>query len=66
METQKDKGGPPDEAGQKRILELMDRMMSLDTAQLKIVMAEIRASSELKDDPLGAVDCAKTPKSFPI
>lgn len=50
METQKDKGGPPDEAGQKRMLELMDRMMSLDTAQLKIVMAEIRASTELKDE----------------
>lgn len=50
LEAQKDKGGPPDEARQKRILELMDRMMSLDTAQLKIVMAEIRASTELKDE----------------
>lgn len=50
LEAQKEQGGPPDETRQKRYLELMDRMTSLDAVQLKIVMAEIRASSELKDE----------------
>ena len=43
-------GGPPDEAQQKRIMEIRDRMMSLDSAQLKILITELRASKELKDE----------------
>ena len=50
MEAIEKKGGPPDEAQQKRIMEIMDRMMSLDSAQLKILITELRASKELKDE----------------
>lgn len=50
MEAIEKKGGPPDEAMQKRTMEMMDRMMSLDSAQLKILIAELRANKELKDE----------------
>ncbi len=50
MEAMEKKGGPPDEAAQKRIIALMDRMMSLDAGQLKIVIAELRAAPDLKDE----------------
>ncbi len=50
MEAMQKKGGPPDEAMQKRIMEIMDRMMSLDSAQLKILIAEVRAAKDLKDE----------------
>jgi hypothetical protein len=50
MEAIEKKGGPPDEAMQKRIMEMMDRMMSLDSAQLKILITELRVSKELKDE----------------
>ncbi len=50
MEAMEKKGGPPDEAQQKRIMEIMDRMMSLDPAQLKILIAEVRAAKDLKDE----------------
>lgn len=50
MEAMQKKGGPPDEAMQKRIMEIMDRMMSLDPAQLKILIAEVRAAKDLKDE----------------
>ena len=50
MEAMEKKGGPPDEATMKRIMEFMDRMMSLDSAQLKILIAEVRANKELKDE----------------
>lgn len=50
MEAMEKKGGQPDEATQKKILDFMDRMMSLDAAQLKILIAEIRANKELKDE----------------
>ncbi|MGL4399227.1 MAG: hypothetical protein ACRCXD_05130 [Luteolibacter sp.] len=50
MEAIQKKGGPPDEAQQKRIMEIMDRMMSLDPAQLKILIAEVRAAKDLNDD----------------
>lgn len=50
MEAIERRGGPPDEATQKRIMEFMDRMMSLDSAQLKILIAEIRADKSLKDE----------------
>lgn len=50
MEAIEKKGGPPDEAMQKRIMEMIDRMMSLDSAQLKILITEFRANKELKDE----------------
>jgi hypothetical protein len=50
MEAIEQTGGPPDETQQNRVLEIMDRMMSLDAAQLKILIAEVRAAKELKDD----------------
>ena len=50
MEAMEKKGGPPDEAQQKRVMEIMDRMMSLDSAQLKILIAEVRATKDLKDE----------------
>lgn len=50
MEAMDKEGGPPDEAQQKRMMEFMDRMMSLDSAQLKILIAEVRANKELKDE----------------
>lgn len=50
MEAIEKKGGPPDEAVQKRMLDFMDRMMSLDAGQLKILIAEVRAAKDLKDE----------------
>jgi hypothetical protein len=50
MEAMEKKGGPPDEAQQKRIMDIMDRMMALDSAQLKILIAEVRAAKDLKDE----------------
>lgn len=40
----------PDEEMQKRIMDFMDRMLSLDAEQLKILITEFRACTELKDD----------------
>ncbi len=50
METVEKKGSPPDEATQKKSMAIMDRMMSLDAAQLKILIAEVRAAKDLKDE----------------
>ncbi|MEO5914166.1 MAG: hypothetical protein ABIS50_08035 [Luteolibacter sp.] len=50
MEAMQKKGGPPDEATQKKIMDFMDRMMSLDAGQLKILIAEVRANKDLKDE----------------
>ncbi len=50
MEAIEKKGGPPDEATQKKIVDFMDRMMALDSAQLKILIAEVRAAKDLKDE----------------
>lgn len=50
MEAMEKNGDPPDEGQQKRIMELMDRLMSLDSAQLKILIAEVRAAKDLKDE----------------
>ena len=50
MEAMQKKGSPPDEAMQKKIMEFMERMMSLDSAQLKILIAEVRASRDIKDE----------------
>ncbi len=50
MEASEKQGSAPDEAMQKRIMDMMDRMMSLDSAQLKILVTELRANKELKDE----------------
>ena len=50
MEAIGKNGGPRDEAMQTRILAILDRMMALDASQLKILIAEIRASKDLKDE----------------
>ena len=50
MQAAQETGEEPDEGNQKKVIDLMDLMMSLDAAQLKIVIAEIRASKDLKDD----------------
>ena len=50
MEAMEKSGTPPDEAQQKRIMEIMDRMMSLDSAQLKSLIAEVHAAKDLKDE----------------
>ena len=50
MDSIEKKGGPPDEAMQKRVMEFIDRMMSLDASQLKILIAEVRADKSLKDE----------------
>lgn len=39
-----------DETRQKRITDFMDRMMSLDSSLLKILIAEVRENKELKDE----------------
>ena len=44
-----DNGDAPNAATQKRMLELMDRMMSMDAAQLKIAIAEFRTASHLSE-----------------
>ena len=50
MEAIEKEGGPPDEATQERIIEIMDRLMSLDASQLKILIAAVRADKSLKDE----------------
>jgi len=47
MEKFKETGGQPDETMQQRITDFMDRMLSLDSSQLKILIAEFRASTEM-------------------
>ena len=50
MQAIEEKGDQPDENVQKQIIDLMDLMMSLDASQLKTVIAEIRASKDIKDE----------------
>jgi hypothetical protein len=50
MEAMQKAGERPDEAMQKRIIEIMDLMMSLNASQLKILIAEVRAAGDLKDE----------------
>ena len=50
MEATQKKGEQPDEAMQERILTFMDRMMSLDSSQIKILIAEVRAATDLKNE----------------
>jgi hypothetical protein len=50
LEALKKSGKEPDEATQARILELLDRMLSLDAGQLKVLIDEFRASTEVGDE----------------
>ena len=50
MEAIEKKGSPPDKATQKKSREFMERMMALNPAQLKILIAEVRASKDLNDE----------------
>lgn len=50
VEALQKKGGQPDEAMQKRLMEFLDRLMSLDGKQLKSLIAEVRATPDLEDD----------------
>jgi hypothetical protein len=50
MEASEKKGEQPDEAQQKRIMALMDRLMSLDITQLKFLITAVQAAKELKDE----------------
>lgn len=43
-------GKPSDEDMQEKVLEAMDRMMSLDAAQLKLLIAEFRSTPDLDDE----------------
>jgi hypothetical protein len=49
MEANREKGVSTDEARLKRQMEIMDRMLTLDSAQLKILITEVRAAKDLKD-----------------
>jgi hypothetical protein len=50
LETAEKNDGRLDETLQKRVTDFMDRMMSLDSSQLKILIAEVRENKELKDE----------------
>ena len=45
LEAFKESGEQPDEATQERTMDFVERMMSLDADQLKILIAEFRAST---------------------
>ena len=50
MEEFKESGEQPDEATQERMMDFVDRMISLDADQLKILIAEFRASTDMEDE----------------
>lgn len=50
MEALEKNGGKRDDTVQKRIMEVLDRLMSLDGKQLKFLIAEVRATPDLKDE----------------
>jgi hypothetical protein len=50
MEATQKGGAQPDENMQKRIFEILDEMLSLDAAQLKLLVAEIRSAPDLSDE----------------
>ncbi len=50
MKKMEKEGQQPDEAMQKRIMEVMGRFLDLSPAQIKVVIAELRASSEVDDE----------------
>jgi len=50
METIEKNGIPPDETQQQRIMEMMGNVMDLDSAQLKLLIAELRATTDLTQE----------------
>lgn len=46
------KGGPPDEASREKWLKINNSLMSLNAAQLKLLIAEVRRHQELKEGTL--------------
>ncbi|MCU0752796.1 MAG: hypothetical protein MUC40_07195 [Akkermansiaceae bacterium] len=50
MEEIEKRGKKPDAAAKKRIVDFMDRILSLDASQMKILIAEFRDASDLKDE----------------
>jgi hypothetical protein len=50
MEALEKKGEHQHEAMRKRTIDLMDRMMSLDTTQLKFFITAVQAANDLKDE----------------
>jgi hypothetical protein len=45
----------PDQAEKQRIIEIYDRITSFDSAQMKILIAEVRAAKDLKDQTRGDI-----------
>lgn len=50
MEAMKETGEEPDEDTKKHMMEFMDRMISLSASQLKIVIAEVKNTPNLKNE----------------
>lgn len=50
MKEMETSGKQPDEAMQKRIMEMMDGMMSLNGAELKILIAELKGRTDMDDE----------------
>jgi len=50
MKAIEESGEEPDAKTQERITDIIERMTSLDAAQLKIVIAEVRAAPDLDDE----------------
>ena len=54
-EVEKKGGGAPDEALQTRAMEMMGRLLDLDAGQIKQVIAELKASTEIDDVARGEI-----------
>jgi hypothetical protein len=50
MKQTEETGDPPDEGMKKRTFELMDGMLSLSGAELKLLVAELRARTDMDDE----------------
>ncbi len=52
LQAMRKKGGMPDKAMQEKSLKFADSVMSLNIAELKLLIAEVRANQDLKQEPL--------------
>lgn len=50
MKKMEESGQQPDEEMQKRIFAVMDKMLQLDASQLKVLVTELRANTEIDDE----------------
>jgi hypothetical protein len=50
MEAMQKSGQQPGEGMQKRIFEIIDKMLDLDAAELKLLVGEIRSASDINDE----------------